>query len=86
MSQSTMSTIVAKINNVNIVVIENGEKRIAIKPICDALGIDADYQIQKIKNDEILGQLHETSRVVASDGKTREMVTIPFKWIFGWMF
>jgi len=37
--KSTVST-VAKVNNTEIVIIENGEKRVAIKPICDALGVD----------------------------------------------
>ena len=41
--KSTQST-VAKINNVEIIIIENGEKRVAVKPICQALGIDEDVK------------------------------------------
>jgi hypothetical protein len=47
------TTIVAKVNDVKIVVIENGEKRVAIKPICEALGIDYARQFSKLKTDEI---------------------------------
>jgi hypothetical protein len=86
MSNNPTATSVATINNTKILVIENGEKRVAIKPICEALGVDPDFQNRKIKEDEILGQLHKVSYVVAADGKLREMSTIPFKWIFGWLF
>jgi hypothetical protein len=83
--KSTVST-VAKINNTEIVVIENGEKRVAIKPICDALGVAYQGQIDKIKTDEILGTTIMLSMTVGADGKDREMQTIPFKFVFGWLF
>lgn len=81
----TVST-VAKINNVEIVIIENGEKRVAIKPICEILGVDFSAQLQRIKNDEILGSTVGLSTTVGSDKKAREMQTIPFKFVFGWLF
>jgi hypothetical protein len=80
------TTVVAKINDVKIVVIENGEKRVAIKPICEALGIAFEPQFAKLKNDEILGSTITLSVTVGSDGKNREMTTIPFKFVFGWLF
>lgn len=83
--KSTLST-VAKINNVEIVVIENGEKRVAIKPICDILGVAYQGQIDKIKTDEILGSTIMLSMTVGADEKQREMQTIPFKFVFGWLF
>jgi hypothetical protein len=49
------TTQIAKINNVEIAVIEeNGEKFIPVRTICDVLGINADTQIEKIKKDEVL--------------------------------
>jgi hypothetical protein len=83
--KSTVST-VAKINNTEIVVVENGEKRVAIKPICDALGVAYQGQIDKIKTDEILGSTIMLSMTVGSDKKEREMQTIPLKFVFGWLF
>ena len=82
---ATTST-VAKINNVEIVVIENGEKRIPVKPICDALGIDFSSQLQKLKSDPILSSTMVLNTTVGADEKQREMVTIPFKFVFGWLF
>ena len=80
------STVVAKINGTEIIVIENGEKRVPIKPICEALGIDEDAQRRRLKEDPILSSTTVLSTAVAADGKNREMVTIPFRYVFGWLF
>lgn len=85
MSDATTRTI-AKINKVDILVIENGEKRVAIKPICQALGIDEDAQRRRLKEDPILGSVTVLSTATGADGKNYEMVTIPFKYVFGWLF
>ncbi len=85
MSKSNATT-VAKINNTNILVIENGEKRIAVKPICEALGVDSSSQLQKLKTDPMLKSTVVLSTTVGADGKDREMTTIPFKYVFGWLF
>jgi len=79
-------TTVAKINNTEIVVIENGEKRVAVKPICEALGVSIQGQIEKLKSDEILGSTIKLSLTVGGDEKERKMQTIPFKFVFGWLF
>jgi len=77
---------VAVINNSKIIVIENGEKMVPVKPICDALGIDFSRQKEKIESDEILASTIGLRPTVAADGKTREMFCIPFKYVFGWLF
>lgn len=81
-----MVSTVATINNSQIVVIENGEKKVAIKPICDALGVAYQGQIEKLKQDEILSSTVMPSMMVGADGKQREMQTIPFMFVFGWLF
>lgn len=86
MTEIVKTTTVARINKVDILVIENGEKRVAIKPICQALGIDEEAQRQKLNSDPILSSTTLLSKVVAADGKEREMVTIPLKYVFGWLF
>jgi hypothetical protein len=42
---------VAVINQTKILVVENGEKLVPIKPICQALGIDFARQKEKIESD-----------------------------------
>jgi hypothetical protein len=81
-----MVTTVATINNQQIIVIENGEKRVAVKPICEALGVSIQGQLERLKSDPILSSTIKTSLTVGADGKQREMVTIPFKYVFGWLF
>jgi hypothetical protein len=80
------STVVAKINGVSIVVIGNGEKRVPVKPICEALGIAFEPQFTRLKDDPILSSVVMLSVTTGSDGKQYEMVTIPFMYVFGWLF
>jgi hypothetical protein len=81
----TTST-VAKINNVEILLIENGEKRVAVKPICDAIGIASNGQIEKIKTDPLLSSVGKIVLSTGADGKQYEMFSIPFEFVFGWLF
>jgi len=77
---------VAVINERKILVIENGQKLVPIKPICEALGIDVDSQRKKINSDEILTPVAVLSTATGVDGKQYEMFCLPFKFIFGWLF
>lgn len=86
MKDVSKTTTVAKINNVDIVLIENGGKKVPLKPICEAIGVDFSSQLQKVKDDEILGSTVGLSTTVGADGKEREMATIPFMFVFGWIF
>lgn len=73
----------AKINNVNIIQIDND--LVPIKPICEALGIDAKAQRDKIQNDDFFGPIGVLSTAVGQDKKQREMYCLPIKYIFGWL-
>ena len=81
------SVVVAKINNQEIVVLGNNEERyIPIKPICEALGIAPQKQAEKIKEDEILGSVATLRVATGADGKQYEMFCLPLQYIFGWLF
>jgi prophage antirepressor-like protein len=74
-------------NGKNITVIHNeGKWWVAIKPICDALEVEYTRTFKNLKEDEILGQLLAEQPMVASDGRTREMLCLPEKFIYGWLF
>ena len=77
---------VTKVNDVMILVGNNPERLVPIKPICKALGIDHDSQRQKIQDDLDLNSTASLSTVVAYDGKEREMFCLPLQYIFGWLF
>ena len=59
---------------------------VAIKPICEALGINYDRQYQNIKADQILGKLYAVQHMVDRVQSLRKMVTLPEKYIYGWLF
>ena len=82
-----MQTLISKINGVDIVTVErDGEIFVPIKPICEAIGIDARAQRDKIQSDEILGSTGVLSTLVAADGKEREMYCLPLRYVYGWLF
>ena len=75
----------AKVNGQSIVVIENGNEYVPVTPICDALGIASNKQIEKIKEHPIFGSTHTLRVSVGADGKGREMFCMEYKWVFGWL-
>lgn len=77
---------IARVNDVSIVMIDNNEQMVPIRPICQALGIDEKSQFDKIKSDEILSSTVVLSTAVGTDKKERQMTCIPFKFVFGWLF
>ncbi|HNW73957.1 MAG TPA: phage antirepressor N-terminal domain-containing protein [Bacteroidales bacterium] len=77
---------IARVNDVQIQMIDNGQKLIPIKPICEALGISHQKQYEKLKSDEILSSTVTLRVTVGADEKEREMLCIPFMYVFGWLF
>jgi len=82
----TTEITVAKVNQVDITIYQNGEKRVAIKPICQALGVNYESQFTRLKTDPILSSTIATVAMVGADGKNREMTSIPLRYVFGWIF
>lgn len=81
-------TMITRINDVAIAATSNeqGEVLIPIRPICDALGVAYPRQYGKIKDDETLAPTVTLRVTVGADGKQREMVCLPLRFIFGWLF
>lgn len=77
--------IITRVNNVDIIS-TNDEQFVAIKPICEALGIDWEGQRQRIERDEILGSVACMIKATGKDGKSYEMCAIPYMFAFGWLF
>ena len=78
---------IAKVNDVTIqIVTDSGAKLVPIRLICDALGIDFDSQRKKLNEDEFLFSVTVLSTATGSDGKSYNMLCIPLKYVFGWLF
>lgn len=67
-----------------IVINSDKIKWVALKPICEAIGIDWPRQYTKIQNDPRFNCCHITT--VGADGKNREMMCLPLDQINGWLF
>ncbi|WAR42918.1 phage antirepressor N-terminal domain-containing protein [Methylomonas rapida] len=64
----------------------NDMPHVALKPICDNLGIDWTAQFRRIKRNEFLNSTVAMMAIVAEDGKLREMLMMPIKYLNGWLF
>lgn len=64
----------------------DGTYWIAVKPICQALGIQYERQFKNLKEDEIMSQLLSEQTMVAADNKARNMVCLPERYVYGWLF
>ncbi len=63
----------------------NGEPYVAMRPVCDGIGLEWARQSQKLTDQsEKFNCVHMPT--VAADGKQREMVCIPLKKLNGWLF
>jgi hypothetical protein len=75
------------INNIQIDFLQDGETiYIPIKPVCEILGINHATQINSIKNHPILSSVVAVKDTTGSDGKTYQMLNLPVKYFFGWLF
>lgn len=63
----------------------DGQYWIALKPICEALNVNWARQHTNLVADPIFGQLYAEQHMVGADGKTRKMVSLPEKWVYGWL-
>lgn len=62
-----------------------GRWMIALKPICEALGVVWDRQLRTVKASPQLCQLWAQEPIVATDGRCRKMVCLPERYIYGWL-
>lgn len=77
-------TIITTINHVEIVV--TSDMFVPIKPICEALGVAFQSQAEKIKSDVILSSVVTLGITTGADGKQYEMLCLPLKYVYGWIF
>lgn len=83
-----MSTInVAIVNGISLqVVADEREQLVAVKPVCEILGVAYQSQQEKLKEHPIFGSTITLSVTVGADGKDREMLCIPLQFFPGWLF
>lgn len=63
-----------------------GIVRVAVKPICDAIGLNWRSQYNRMQRHPVLSSTVVMMTTVARDGKSRKLVTIPLNKLNGWLF
>lgn len=64
----------------------NDQRYVAIKPVCEMLGIDYPTQTEVVKSHPIFSSNIGLIPTVGADEKQREMLCISLKRFFGWIF
>ena len=81
------TTNVAIVNGISLqVVADDRQQLVAVKPVCEILGVDYPGQFTKLKEHPVYGSTIGLCPTVGSDGKEREMVCIPLRFFSGWLF
>lgn len=77
---------ITRINGVEILTVNrDGEVYVPIKPICEAIGIDAKAQREKLQTDEFFDSVGTIIVSTGADGKSYEMYALPLRYIYGWL-
>ncbi len=64
----------------------DGVNYIAIRPICDALGINYNRQYQNLKNNEDLDGVFAIQQMRDPENRIRNYVALPEFYFYGWLF
>ena len=84
---STPETALVPFHGHQLLTIKDGETiRVAMRPICEAIGLDWSGQLQRINRHPVLGPTVGMTPTVAEDGKQRETITLPLDYLNGWLF
>lgn len=59
---------------------------VALKPICENMGLQWEAQLKRIKRHPVLNSTMSIMDMVAEDGKNREMICLPLSMLNGWLF
>jgi hypothetical protein len=82
-----MKNQIITVNSTEIQIVTfDGERYVAIKPICEAIGVNYTTQLEKIQDDEILSSVVPLRGITAADNKEYKMRVIPLRFVFGWLF
>jgi len=99
--KTSVMTDLVKFNGANLICLKDENSVfVAIKPVCDAIGLDSDWQIKAITDDEILGaeRCEHTVQLSGFTDETtpgldenthfqgRKMVFLPLEFLHGWLF
>ncbi|MCG9032635.1 phage antirepressor N-terminal domain-containing protein [Laribacter hongkongensis] len=86
MTQHKLATVDFHGNPLTVITTPEGERLVAMKPICEAIGLDWKSQFSRIKRDDVLNSTIVVTTTVAQDSKRREITCLPLDYLNGWLF
>nr|DAK31528.1 MAG TPA: repressor domain protein [Caudoviricetes sp.] len=82
-----ISTQTVSFNNQSLITIEqNGVHYVAMKPICENIGIQWESQYNRIRRDDVLNSVIFIMNMTGSDNKNYQMICLPIEYLNGWLF
>ena len=64
----------------------DGAPYVALRPIVDFIGVDWASQYQRLQRDDVLDEERRLVVMISTDGRKREMVSLPLEFLPGWLF
>ena len=81
-----MKTEVVKFAGAELMAVTDGSKiLVAMKPICDVLGMEWPRQIRILQADTDLSSVIAKMATTGADGKKYDMVCLPLDYLNGWL-
>lgn len=65
---------------------KDGIAYVAMKPICENIGLDWEAQRQRISRDEVLNSVACMIKATGTDSKIYKMLCLPLQYLNGWLF
>ena len=82
-----ISTQTILFNNQSLITVEqNGNHYVAMKPICENIGIQWESQYNRIRRDDVLNSVIFIMNMTGSDSKNYQMICLPIEYLNGWLF
>ena len=81
-----ISTQTISFNNQSLITVEqNGNHYVAMKPICENIGLAWEPQVLRIKRDEVISQ-GMIVMIIPTNGGNQNMICLPIEYLNGWLF
>lgn len=81
------TTNVAIVNGISLQVVSSeNEQLVAIKPVCEILGVSLQGQLEKLKSHPVFSSVIKMVFTTGADGKSYEMACLPLRYLPGWVF
>ncbi|MCG9094979.1 phage antirepressor N-terminal domain-containing protein [Laribacter hongkongensis] len=70
-----------------VITTQEGERLVAMRPICEAIGLQWNGQFERIKRDDVLSTcVVMTTTQMPGDNQKRELTCLPLDYLNGWLF